>query len=109
MKRRRMSIHEFKVFIEGSDVWQISYNSRHQDWYDPASPAQLKLTFQEILVYENPDSIYLYGSNRTVEMVCHNADYIYIENKQVDGKLAFRVVSHTYPGAASPELVFTLN
>lgn len=109
MKRRRMTVHEFKMFIEGSDVKQISFNSKQQDWYDPASPAQFKLTFQEILIYENPDSIYLYGDDRKIEMVCHNTDYICIENKPVEGRLAFRIVSHTYPGAISPDLVLTLN
>lgn len=109
MKRKRMTIHEFKGYISGIEVKQISLLTAIQDWYDPASPVQLKLSFPEITVFENPDAIYLSDSDRKNVVSFPNPDHICLENKTIDGSMAFRVVSHTYCGCKAAEVILVVN
>lgn len=109
MKRKRMSIHEFKEYISGIGVKQISLLSSIQDWYDPASPVKLKLSFSEIAVYENPDIIYLSDRDRKNIVSFPNPDHICLENKTIDGLSAFRVISHTYCGCKAADVILIFN
>lgn len=108
MKRIRMTVHEFGCFLRGIDITSISFDSSLQDWYDPASSAQLRLVFQEIAVFEHPDSIYLRGASKDNVMAFHNADYIYLENKQRDGSFTVRIVSHAYTGSTAREVTVSI-
>lgn len=108
MKRVRMTVHEFGSFLHGIEISKIVFDSSLQDWYDPGSSAQLRLVFQEIAVFENPNSIYLRSASKDNVMAFHNADHVYLENKR-NNSYVFRIVSNTYTGSDTREIMLSVS
>lgn len=55
--RKRMSIREFKKYCNANKPSQIIFSDRNQAWFNIGVPAQAKMSFDTVLVFENPQTI----------------------------------------------------
>lgn len=55
-------IKEFKEYFSKQKISEISFWSENQEWYSVADPCKLRLTFTNMLIYENPNIICLKSS-----------------------------------------------
>jgi hypothetical protein len=54
-----LSVREFKDYCAHHSYERIVYSSMNQEWYSAVHPCKLELSFEQILVWENPNLIYL--------------------------------------------------
>lgn len=107
MKRKRMTVYEFKGYLSERKLLRVYYDSELQDRYDPASPSNIKLSFPEIAIDENPDTIYLIGCESNI-VILPNPDFIILENKTYCDMPMVRIVSCKYVGAETHDIVLVL-
>lgn len=107
MKLKRMSVHDFKAYIKAKEkeIEGIYYDSTEQSTYDPGDSIQLKLRFDGIEIYENPDYLYLFTEDkRTAVMSFPNIkEIVFLRKASVEHGEAVRIVSNSYTGAYARE------
>lgn len=54
-------IEEFREFMRKRKPTTLSFLSENQDGFDVAEPCLMQLSFTNVLVYENPNVVYLTG------------------------------------------------
>lgn len=64
--RRQVSVKELKKYCEKNTPRQVTYYSENQDWHQISDPCRLRMHFQDILVYENPNLVCLKSGTNTL-------------------------------------------
>ncbi len=110
MKLKRMSVHDFKRYIEAKEIVNIYYISGEQRDYDPAESYQLKLRFDRIVVYENPDTLYLYTEDKSISQMTfpHIVEFVFQQKASVENGEAIKIVSNSYPGCSARDLTIQI-
>lgn len=67
--KKKVSVREFKEYCRDHNISQISFCAENQEWCLVSDPCKFNLSFPSILVYENPDVIYLR----------HNGNIVYFD------------------------------
>lgn len=62
--KKKLSVHELKVFCEENPPSQITYYTENQNM--AYGPCKLRLHFQNVLINENPNLIYLRSGESSV-------------------------------------------
>ncbi len=70
-----MSVYELKKYCAEHKPQKISYNTENQSWYRVSDPCKIDLTFQNMMVFENPNLVCLKsGSNMLYFDRVHHAE-----------------------------------
>ena len=57
--KKKVSVKEFRNYCKQHKISQISFCTENQRWYRVADPCKIQITFPIMLIYENPNLIYL--------------------------------------------------
>ena len=73
--KKKVSVYELKKYCELHKPQRISYNTENQSWYRVSDPCKIDLTFQNMMVFENPNLVCLKsGSNMLYFDRVHHAE-----------------------------------
>ena len=64
--KKVISVHEFKEYCKTNRPNSIIYLTENQAWYRVADPCKIDMSFPIMLIYENPNIIFLKSGNNTI-------------------------------------------
>lgn len=67
--KKQITVRELKEYCERNPPNQVTYYSENQDHRKSAGPCKLRLHFQVVLIYENPNQVCLKSG---ASSVCFN-------------------------------------
>ena len=64
--KKQISIRELKEYCERSSPHQVTYYSDNQDWCKEGDLCKFRLHFQIVLIYENPNQVFLKSGTSSI-------------------------------------------
>lgn len=64
--KKMLNIRGLKEYCECNKPHKILFQTENQPWYRAADPCKIKMSFQIMLIYENPNLICLKSGDNTI-------------------------------------------
>lgn len=102
--KTKMTIDEFKDYIEERPPRCIAFHTRRQSWFDVADPCKLELIFANIFVSINPAIVYL--KSELGIMYLDRVRFVEVEEKKSSAEATAFV--HCGGTPTTPEITYIL-